>query len=558
MLVAQTSVTQSTGGLFSTQGKTSAMKLLQQFSVRGKLIFAFATMLLLMSLIALLAGVQGSRIGERTQALIDVRLSGVRDSLLMAESATRMRTRDYRIATSAVEELPRLTENLRLNKAEFAKFSQSYEAAIADEQERALFKEAMADWQLYVQVSDAAVETARTGDMAGALSSVQKDGLKAFEKLSASLKALAQYNDKMANADGREVAAMQRASLQGSIGLFVAAFGLAALLCYLISRAIANPLEQAVKVAQAVAEGDLTRETRAQGKDEVAQLMHALGQMVARLRSVVSEVRNGVESVSTASNQIAMGNADLSQRTEEQASNLQQTAASMEQLTSTITQNAEAAAQASQLASRASEAARKGGDIVGHVVTTMNDISGSSRQISDIIGVIDGIAFQTNILALNAAVEAARAGEQGRGFAVVAGEVRTLAQRSAQAAKEIKQLIGQSVEKVDAGVELVSSAGQTMGDIVSEVKRVSDLIGEISAASREQSQGVSQVGDAVQQLDQVTQQNAALVEEAAAAADSMKQQASHLARVVSVFKVDEHARHDGVVSMDARPLALAV
>ncbi|HIV71821.1 MAG TPA: HAMP domain-containing protein [Candidatus Aquabacterium excrementipullorum] len=394
--------------------------------------------------------------------------------------------------------------------------------------------------------------------MEGAQAVVGGEGLKAFDAVSASLKALASYNDNMANVDGKAVAAMQRASLEGTIGLFAVAFGLSALLCFLISRAIANPLEQAVQVAQAVAEGDLTRETRAQGKDEVAQLMHALGQMVARLRSVVSEVRNGVESVSTASSQIAMGNADLSQRTEEQASNLQQTAASMEQLTSTITQNAEAAAQASHLASRASEAARKGGDVVSNVVVTMNDISGSSRQISDIIGVIDGIAFQTNILALNAAVEAARAGEQGRGFAVVAGEVRTLAQRSAQAAKEIKQLIGESVQKVEAGVELVSSAGKTMGEIVGEVKRVSDLIGEISAASREQSQGVSQVGDAVQQLDQVTQQNAALVEEAAAAADSMKQQATHLAQVVSVFKVDDHARHEGtLVQEPSRLLALA-
>ncbi|MFY9478781.1 MAG: methyl-accepting chemotaxis protein [Aquabacterium sp.] len=533
------------------------MSLLQNLSVRGKLIFAFATVLVLMSLITLLSGVQGARVGERTQALIDVRLSGVRDSLLMAESATRLRTRDYRIGTSEQSELPRLVENLRLNKEEFDKFSKSYESAIADEQERALYNQAMSDWQGYVKVSDVAVQLAQAGDAAGSLSAVQRDGLKAFEKGSLSLKALAEYNDKMANTDGQAVAAMQRASLQGTVGLFVVAFALASLMCYLISRAIANPLELAVQVAKAVADGDLTRETKARGKDEVAQLMDALGQMVARLRTVVSEVRNGVESVSTASSQIAMGNADLSQRTEEQASNLQQTAASMEQLTSTITQNAEAAAQASRLASRASEAARKGGDIVSNVVTTMNDISGSSRQISDIIGVIDGIAFQTNILALNAAVEAARAGEQGRGFAVVAGEVRTLAQRSAQAAKEIKQLIGESVQKVETGVELVSSAGKTMGEIVGEVKRVSDLIGEISAASREQSQGVSQVGDAVQQLDQVTQQNAALVEEAAAAADSMKQQAANLSRVVSVFKVDDHAHHEGTVHVASRQLALA-
>ena len=269
----------------------------------------------------------------------------------------------------------------------------------------------------------------------------------------------------------------------------------------------------------------------------MAQLTRALGAMVTQLRSVVAEVRGGVESVSTASAEIANGNLDLSQRTEEQASNLQQTSASMEQLTATVRHNADNARAASQLASDATAVAERGGKAVGEVVTTMEAISDSSKRMSDIIGVIDGIAFQTNILALNAAVEAARAGEQGRGFAVVAAEVRSLAQRSAGAAKEIKELIQQSVGRVDGGAKLVSQAGATMSDVVSQIKRVHGLIGEIATASAEQSQGIDQVGHAVSQLDQVTQQNAALVEESAAAADSMKHQAQKLAQTMAVFNI---------------------
>jgi methyl-accepting chemotaxis protein len=248
-------------------------------------------------------------------------------------------------------------------------------------------------------------------------------------------------------------------------------------------------------------------------------------------------VRNSADSIATGSSQIAVGNADLSQRTEEQASNLQQTAASMEQLTATVKQNADTARAATQIANGATTAASAGGRVVGQVVATMEAISQSSRKVADIIGVIDGIAFQTNILALNAAVEAARAGEQGRGFAVVAGEVRSLAQRSSEAAREIKALIGASVEKVESGTHLVDEAGRSMADIVTQVGRVNDLIGEISAASLEQSTGIGQIGDAVTQLDQVTQQNAALVEESAAAAESLKVQAGQLARVVSVFRL---------------------
>jgi methyl-accepting chemotaxis protein len=295
-------------------------------------------------------------------------------------------------------------------------------------------------------------------------------------------------------------------------------------------------LGEASNFAREIAGGNLGASTQTQRSDEIGELFSALNAMKTSLTDTVSQVRSATDSIGTASAEIASGNQDLSARTEQTASNLEETAASMEELTATVRNSADAAQQANQLAASASEIAVRGGRVVGQVVTTMEEINHSSKKISDIIGVIDGIAFQTNILALNAAVEAARAGEQGRGFAVVASEVRNLAQRSAEAAKEIKGLIGTSVDKVEAGSRLVADAGQTMSEIVSSVQRVSDIIGEITAASGEQSDGIGQVNVAVSQLDQMTQQNAALVEQSAAAAESLKDQAVKLARAVSVFK----------------------
>ena len=317
-------------------------------------------------------------------------------------------------------------------------------------------------------------------------------------------------------------------------------FALGVLLALWLVRSITVPLERAVAATDAIAAGDLTLEVQDPRKDEFGHLLRSLGGMVTKLRSVVAEVRTGVDSVSTASKEIATGNHDLSERTEQTASNLQQAAASMEELTSTVAQAADTARQANQLAATAAQAATRSGEVVAQVIGTMQNISTSSKRISDIIGTIDGIAFQTNILALNAAVEAARAGEQGRGFAVVASEVRSLAQRSADAAKEIKTLIGASVQTVETGTQQVTQAGETMGEIVSSVGRVSDLIGEISAASTEQRDGIAQVNQAVNHLDQMTQQNAALVEQSAAAASGLRDQAQRLAEVVSVFNVGGH------------------
>jgi methyl-accepting chemotaxis protein len=319
--------------------------------------------------------------------------------------------------------------------------------------------------------------------------------------------------------------------------MVLGALVLGGFIAFWIVRSTTQPLNEAVKVARAVAQGDLSMEIAADGQSETGLLLGALHDMKTRLAEIVGGVRANSEGVATASAQIAQGNSDLSSRTEEQASALEETAAAMEELTSTVRQNADSAKQASQLAGGASAVAIRGGDVVSQVVTTMKGINASSRRISDIIGVIDGIAFQTNILALNAAVEAARAGEQGRGFAVVASEVRNLAQRSAAAAREIKSLITGSVEQVEQGSLLVNRAGETMEEIVGAIKSVSEIVAQISAATAEQNTGMAEVGQAVSQMDQTTQQNAALVEQSAAAAASLNDQALQLVRAVAVFRL---------------------
>jgi methyl-accepting chemotaxis protein-1 (serine sensor receptor) len=357
-----------------------------------------------------------------------------------------------------------------------------------------------------------------------------------FEPVDKGIGALMKLQLDVAKAEYERSQAAFQAIRAVNIAAVLGGIGFAVMLGVSLVRGISRSLNHAAEVADAVAAGDLTGTINAEGRDEIAHLLRSMAGMKDGLIKVVSTVRQNADSVATGSSQIAQGNQDLSQRTEEQASALEETAASMEQLGATVKQNADNAQQANQLALGASTVAIKGGEVVGQVVSTMRDINDSSKKIADIISVIDGIAFQTNILALNAAVEAARAGEQGRGFAVVAGEVRNLAQRSAEAAKEIKTLITASVERVEQGTALVDQAGTTMTEVVGSIKRVTDIMGEISSASVEQAAGVAQVGEAVSQMDQATQQNAALVEQSAAAAESLTQRAQLLVEAVGVFK----------------------
>ncbi|GGY10222.1 HAMP domain-containing protein [Massilia dura] len=428
------------------------------------------------------------------------------------------------------------------------------EALLVTDEEKALFAKIMDQRKVYLSSRDQVAKLKAAGQLeegARIFESVFVPGAARYQELVKDLLALERAR---IDETGAEIDAINERSraLVGTLALLALVFGSAS--AWWLTVGITRPLRLAVATARRVAEGDLTGRIEAAGTDETGTLLRALGDMNAALLNIVTEVRGGTDCIALASSEIAAGNHDLSGRTEQQAGALEETASTMEELTSTVRTNADNARQANGLAATAAAAAAKGGDVVQQVVGRMTSIDAASKKIVDIIGTIDGIAFQTNILALNAAVEAARAGEQGRGFAVVASEVRNLAQRSAAAAREIKELIGASVSEVAEGSRLVTEAGSTMDDIVASVRRVSDVIGEIAAASVEQSTGIEEVNGAIVQMDAVTQQNAALVEQSAAAAESMQQQAKALADVVSVFRTGSGAEH---VQASARASARA-
>ncbi|MGK5063900.1 methyl-accepting chemotaxis protein [Janthinobacterium sp. LB3P112] len=532
---------------------------LTQFKIGTRLGIGFAVVLGLLVAVLLVGLYSMGQLSARTHDIV-----ADKNVKMAAANTMSDNVRNITLAITSVVVAP--TE--ALVQAELAKIGEArkkYGAAketlqkkISTDKETALMAELDAALKSGAPLNNKVIELRNAGQTEEAIAFLTQQAAPGLKRVLGALDSLLAYEAQQAAqaaTDAETLSASARASMLalGSVAVLLGAF-----VAWIITRSITQPINAAVAVAETVASGDLSSHIVVNSSDETGRLLGALKAMNDSLLGVVAQVRHGTEAISTASSEIAAGNLDLSSRTEEQASSLEETASAMEELTSTVKQNADNARQANQLAKSASEVAVRGGSIVSQVVDTMGTINASSKKIVDIIGVIDGIAFQTNILALNAAVEAARAGEQGRGFAVVATEVRNLAHRSASAAKEIKELIAASVANVDTGSRLVNEAGQTMGDIVDSIVRVTDIMGEITSATHEQTIGIEQINMAIAQMDEVTQQNAALVEEAAAASQSMQEQAGELAHVVGFFKTGNHvASAPKLTPVRAAPAAAA-
>ena len=515
------------------------MKWFFDLKIATKLILSFGAVLLLTAALGVSAIFSMARINTASTDLSDNWMPSVLAAMSMRSDVSDFRRWELAHMLAAqdadmAQNETRMTETQARLKADADK----YRGLISEPGEKEVFERFLALNDEFMRLHATMLSLSREMKKEEARALAVGPSAQVMTDMMATLDKLVAINTDGGVRSSASADATYAASRASLIALVAGIVIIGMLLALWVARSVARPLIEAVGVARRVAAGDLTAHIVVRSQDETGQLMQALKDMNASLQNLVGQVRGGTDTIATASSQIAAGNQDLSSRTEEQASSLEETASSMEELTSTVKQNADNARQANAMAQTSSSIAIEGGKVVSEVVGTMASINASSRKIVDIIAVIDGIAFQTNILALNAAVEAARAGEQGRGFAVVATEVRNLAQRSAAAAKDIKVLIGDSVEKVEAGSKLVDQAGRTMDDIVASITRVTDIMSEITAASSEQSAGIEQVNQAITQMDQVTQQNAALVEEAAAAAESMQEQAASLSAVVSIFKLD--------------------
>ncbi|MGV3655276.1 MAG: methyl-accepting chemotaxis protein [Noviherbaspirillum sp.] len=510
----------------------------KNLTIRMRLVFVLAFLSLQLIIGGVIGIVSLALTNDAMKSLYDDRLVALGD---LDQVVRLLNTNQILVAKALTGDpaaIPGAMAEMEENIGRTNKIWQHYSATRMAGQEKALADRFAESGRRFVEEGlKPAAAALRAGDGARAAGIVHGPMAQHFAPAQDGINALIQLQLDVARSDYETSQTAYRWVRNSCIAGILFGLLVAALVGAWLIRSITRPLEAAVGIAAAVAGGDLTRRIDATANDETGKLMQALKRMSDGLAQIVADVRGGTDSIATASTQIAAGNIDLSSRTEEQASALEQTASSMEELASTVRQNADNARQANQLALSASGIAERGGSVVAQVVSTMDSINASSRKVVDIIGVIDGIAFQTNILALNAAVEAARAGEQGRGFAVVATEVRTLAQRSAAAAREIKELIGDSVGKVRAGTELVGQAGRTMQEVVDSVKRVTDIMGEITAASQEQAAGIEQINQAIVQMDRVTQQNATLVEQAAAASEAMKEQAGKLSHAVSLFRL---------------------
>ncbi|MBX9900108.1 MAG: MCP four helix bundle domain-containing protein [Burkholderiaceae bacterium] len=511
------------------------LKIATRLTLGFSLVLALSTVILLMGLFRM------SQLHKSTDYIVNNKVAALNAAVEMRSQgrALALILRKMTAPTDTAEG-EREAKKLAQTLDDYAKSELILKNLISGNESEAAFMKVANQKQALLQVIGKIKAFSAEANYFDAANLLQTDFSAPHETWSVALGELAHFQNEAMKITFEESKVNYQSSVRVMILIGILTIGFGAFGGWVISRSIAAPLKRAARYADRIAAGELTSTIDAQGHDELSDLLASLKQMQENLINTVLKIKEGTDTISVASREIASGNADLSSRTESQASSLEETASSMEELTSTVKQNADNARQANQLVVSASGVAVKGGAVVGQVVSTMGSIKESSRKIVDIISVIDGIAFQTNILALNAAVEAARAGEQGRGFAVVASEVRSLAQRSASAAKEIKDLIGDSVAKVDQGSKLVDEAGKTMDEIVTSVQHVADIMSEITAASQEQSAGIEQVNLAITQMDEMTQQNAALVEQAAAAAESMEEQSAELAKSVDVFKLNQN------------------